>query len=130
MSDGYDRRIGGRKDMAAIPVQWRVTPPGQKRKGAWRRRDEAEKGLLLDLSVSGLQVRAAAADDLSRGVVVHLALDGVHGWGTIRRVSPVPKTTFCDYGIELDPRAVELTEWVHARIASTSAASEADWSPR
>jgi hypothetical protein len=126
----YERRIGGRVDMAAIPVLWRLTPPGEKRRSGWRRRPEAEKGLLLDLSVSGLQVRAAAADDLSRGVVVHLSLDGVHGWGTIRRAAPVPKTTFCDYGIELAPQAEELTQWVHDRIAGTSNASESDWSAR
>lgn len=127
MSDGYERRIGGRIDVAAIPVEWRVPPPGEKRKGAWRRPQKPEKGLLLDLSVSGFQVRAAAADDLQRGVVVHVALDGVHGWGTIRRATPVPTTRFCDYGVELDPKATALVQWVHDRVAGASPVTEADW---
>ncbi len=125
VSDGYERRIGGRVDMAAIPVQWRVPPPGEKRRG-WRRR-EPENGLLIDLSVSGLGIRAAAADDLGRGATVHVALDGVVGWGTIRRVRPVPGTRLCEYGIELDPKASDLLSWVHAKVAGASAASEADW---
>lgn len=111
--------------MAAIPVLWRVPPAGQKR--GWRRPRGPEKGLLIDLSVSGLQVRAPAADDLTRGAKVTLALDGVEGWGTIRRVKPVPQTRFCDYGIELSPKAVELVRWVHDRVAGATPATESDW---
>lgn len=127
VSDGYDRRIGGRVDMAAIPVRWRVPLAEPKRRGGWRRRPEAESGLLLDLSVSGLQVRAPAADDLVRGSVVGVALDGVEGWGTIRRVAPVPRTRFCDYGVELSPDAVALVQWVHDRVAATSGVDETGW---
>lgn len=127
MSDAYDRRIGGRIDVAAVPVAWRVPEPGQKRGRGWRRAPEPETGLLLDISVSGLQIRAARADDLVRGVVVHVALDGVHGWGTIRRAAPVPTTRFCDYGIELDPKATELVQWVHDQVAGAAPVTEADW---
>lgn len=125
VSDGYDRRIGDRVDMAAIPVLWRVPPADRKR--GWRRPRAPEKGLLIDVSVSGLQVRAPAADDLGRGAVVHLAVDGIHGWGTIRRATPVPRTRFCDYGLELDREATELVQWVHDRVASTSAVKDSDW---
>jgi hypothetical protein len=124
VSDGYDRRIGDRVDMAAIPVLWRIPTPGEKR--GWRRPRGPEKGLLIDMSVSGLQVRAPAADDLSRGAVVGLALDGVEGRGTIRRMAAVSGTRFCDYGIELAPEAVALVAWVHDRVAGT-APTEADW---
>lgn len=111
--------------MAAIPVLWRVPPPGQKR--GWRRPRGPEKGLLIDMSVSGLQVRAPAAADLSRGAVVGLALDGVEGRGTIRRMAPVPGTRFCDYGVELTRDAVALVEWVHDRVSGTAPATETDW---
>ena len=110
--------------MAAIPVLWRVPSPDQKR--GWRRPRGPEKGLLLDMSVSGLQVRAPAADDLSRGATVTLALDGVEGRGTIRRMVRVPGTRFCDYGIELSPDATALVQWVHDRVAGTTPVSEAD----
>ena len=111
--------------MAAIPVQWRIPRAGQRR--GWRRPPEPQKGLLIDMSVSGLQVRAPAAADLSRGAVVALALDGVEGWGTIRRVAPVPRSPYVDYGIELSPDATDLVQWVHDRVAGSSAATEADW---
>jgi hypothetical protein len=124
MSD-YDRRIGDRVDMAAIPVRWRVPPPGTKR-SRLRRAKAPESALLRDLSVSGLQIRALAADDLSVGVVVHVEVDGVAGWGTIRRMAKVPGTRFCDYGLELSDKATELVEMVHDRVASTRP-SEADW---
>jgi len=129
MDDGYERRIGERVDVAATPVRWRVAPPGSKRRKRWLRSPEPESGLLLDLSVSGLQIRAAAADDLGPGAVVHIALDEVHGWGTIRRAEPVPETRFCDYGIELAHEAEALRRWVHDHVAGsgTSAATEADW---
>ncbi len=126
VSTPYERRIGGRIDVAAIPVGWRLPPPDQKRRDR-RRRSEPESGLLLDMSVSGLQVRAAAAEDLVRGSVVHLSLDGVVGWGTIRRVSPVPGTRFCAYGIELDPKATALVRYVHDRVAGASPVTETDW---
>lgn len=127
VSEPYERRIGGRVDVAAIPVGWKLPAPGQKRRG-WRRPPEPESGLLLDMSVSGLQVRAAAAEDLVRGSTVHLSLDGVVGWGTIRRVTPVAGTRFCDHGIELDPQSTALVQYVHDRVAgTTAAATEDDW---
>lgn len=126
VSEPYERRIGGRVDVAAIPVGWRLPPPGQKKRG-WRRPPEPASGLLLDMSVSGLQVRAAAAEDLVRGSVVHLSLDGVVGWGTIRRVTPVPGTRFCDHGIELDPTSTALVQYVHDRVAGARPVTEDDW---
>lgn len=128
MVSAYERRIGGRIDVAAIPVQWRVPTPGQKGRSGWRRSKKAESGLLLDMSVSGLQVRAPEASDLHRGSEVGLALDGVSGWGTIRRIHPVPKTRFCDYGIELSREAAELVQWVHDRVAASSSGLDpSDW---
>lgn len=127
MSDGYDRRIGGRVDTAAIPVQWRIPDPDEKRR-AFRRAPKAETGLLIDVSVSGIQIRAAAADDLGRGARVRVALDGVVGWGTIRRASPVPGGRYCDYGIELARDSTDLVQWVHDRVAAgSSGLTQTDW---
>jgi hypothetical protein len=125
VSEGYDRRLVRRVDVAAIPVLWRVAPPDEKRR--LRRRPKAQSGLLLDLSVSGLQVRAPVADDLFRGSVVHLALDDVHGWGRIRRIAPVPGTRFANYGLEVSTDATELTEWIYRRVGGASGISSPDW---
>jgi hypothetical protein len=125
MSD-YDRRIGDRVDTAAIPVLWRTPAPGEKRRSLGRRARKPESALLRDISVSGLQIRALAADDLGVGVKVHLEVDGVAGWGTIRRMAAVPGTRFCDYGLELSTRATDLVQMVHDRVAATRP-SEIDW---
>lgn len=77
--------------------------------------------------MSGLQVRAPAADDMFRGVVVHIQLDGVTGAVVIRRVTPVPGTKLCDYGLQLKETSTELTRWVHERLARSAQLRETDW---
>ncbi|QYG93752.1 hypothetical protein HC251_15845 [Iamia sp. SCSIO 61187] len=126
MEGSYDRRIGDRVDVESVPVLWRAPAPGAPR---WKQigKQRPQSGALLDLSVSGLQVRAPAADDLFRGVVIHIQLDGVTGAVVIRRVTPVPGTKLCDYGVQLKDTATELTQWVHERLARSAPVRESDW---
>lgn len=128
MDRSYDRRIGDRVDVESVPVLWRAPAPGVPR---WKQigKQRPQSAALLDLSVSGLQVRAPAADDLFRGVVLHIRLDGVTGAVIIRRVMPVPGTTLCDYGLDLTDTSTELTRWVHDRLAGAATVLESDWNP-
>ena len=118
MEGSYDRRIGDRVDVESVPGWWRAPAPGTPR---WKQHGKRrpQSGALLDLSVSGLQV------------VLHIQLDGVTGAVVIRRVSPVPGTNLCDYGLQLKDTATELTQWVHDRLARSASLRESDWnSPR
>jgi len=130
MGSAYERRIGDRVDIDAIPVLWRVPPPDQGRKGGRRGRRKVESGALLDVSVSGLQIRAPATNDLSVRAVIHIDVDGIVGAVAIRRITPVPGTRFCDYGVEIRASSEELVRWVHTRLATTAQATEHDWSDR
>ncbi|HEV7721657.1 MAG TPA: PilZ domain-containing protein [Iamia sp.] len=130
MGSTYERRIGDRVGIEAIPVLWRVPPPDQGRKGGRRARRKAQSGALLDVSVSGLQVRAPSSDDLSTGAVVHIDIDGVVGAVTIRRITPVQGRRFCDYGVEIRASSEDLARWVHTRLAASLRATEQDWSDR
>jgi hypothetical protein len=130
MGSTYERRIGGRIGIEAIPVLWRVPPPDQGRKGSRRDRRKVESGALLDVSVSGLQIRAPATNDLSTSAVIFVDVDGVVGAVTIRRIAPVPGTKFCDYGVEIRADSEALVRWVNTRLAATAKATEHDWSER
>jgi len=129
MGSTYERRIGDRVGIDAIPVFWRVPPPDQGRQSR-RDRRKVQSGALLDVSVSGLQVRAPASDDLSIRAVIFIDVDGIVGEVTIRRITPVRGTRFCDYGVEIRASAEELIRWVHTRLAATAKATEHDWSDR
>jgi hypothetical protein len=121
----YERRIGQRVDVDPVEVLWRV--PSERHRRRWRRGGGVQTGALVDLSVSGLKVRAPAADDLSVGAVVPVEIDGVAGDVAVRRIVPVPGTRFADYGVQLTPASHDLARWCTARLDRHSEVGEADW---
>jgi hypothetical protein len=126
MPGAYERRIGRRVDVEPVAVLWRADP--ERKKGArFRKGPHVESGALIDLSVSGLKVRAPMAHDLSVGAVVPIEIDGVAGRITIRRITPVDGTRFADYGAQIMPSSHDLADWARARLDEGAAIGEDDW---
>lgn len=100
-------------------VGWRVTPPGERPKRRFGLFTPPHQvGRLLELSVSGGQIRAAAANDLGPGAKVWIELDGVVGPVRIRRIMREPGakrgTGDCVYGFELPSESdCEITRHAH-----------------
>lgn len=123
-----DRRIGRRLPIPARRVLWRVPAPGEKPRRLFGRRDP-ESAELLDVSVSGLSVRAREARDLSIGALVHLAVDGHPGPARIRAMAPEPGGR-CTYGLELVDPASALTRHVYRKLEEAADVHEDAWNHR
>ncbi len=125
MAGAYERRIGRRVAVAPVAVLWRL--PSERRRSRFRKGGGVQSGALVDLSVSGLKVRAPRADDLSVGARVPVEIEGVVGDVVVRRIVPVPGTRFDDYGVQIHPASHDLARWCTARLDATSEVKEADW---
>lgn len=126
MPSAYERRIGRRVEVEPVPVLWRADPERPKG-GRFRRTAQVESGALIDLSVSGLKVRAPSAHDLSIGSVVPIEVEGVPGRITIRRITPVDGTRFSDYGAQILPSSHALADWARRRLDEGAEVGEAEW---
>ncbi len=111
-------------DVEPLAVLWRVP---SERRSRGRRGTSVQSAALIDLSVSGLQVRAPAANDLSVGAVVAIEVEGVAGDVVIRRILPVAGTRFADYGLQITPSSHELARWATRRIDAGAEIHESDW---
>ncbi|HEX7131666.1 MAG TPA: PilZ domain-containing protein [Iamia sp.] len=121
----YERRIGHRVEVEPLEVRWRV--PDDPRRGRRRRGQGPQTGALIDVSVSGLKVRAPAATDLSVGARVPIEIDGVAGTVAVRRIISVPGTRFADYGVQISPGSYRLAAWATAHLSQGAEIDEALW---
>lgn len=118
----FDRRVGRRVQVDPREIGWRVTPPGEKAKRRFGLvTAPTQTARLLELSVSGAQVRAPAAKDLQRGQKIWIEIEGVVGEVKIRRMIREPgagsRASDCLYGLELGPESTsELTKHVHRML--------------
>jgi hypothetical protein len=94
-----ERRIGVRRTISWLEVTWHVV-----RRGRWRERvvEEAVSG--LDVSTSGIGVRASTVPTLQPGAVVELVVGDQRVSARIRRIAPTDDADTTDYGLEfIDP---------------------------
>ena len=59
MAGAYERRIGRRVPVEPVAVRWRL--PAERRRSRFKKAATVQTGAMIDLSVSGLKVRAPAA---------------------------------------------------------------------
>jgi hypothetical protein len=93
-----DRRLGARRTVGWLDLRWLA------RRTGWRARLVEERVAALDVSTSGVGIRAGAVADLRIGHVVTLRLDPFEVRATIRRIMPAEDATSVLYGLEfIDP---------------------------
>jgi hypothetical protein len=118
-----ERRIGQRKLVSPVAIDWRVDVKGRKRKAAKRR----QTGYVVDLSVSGASIEAPRADDLLKG---HRVVIGLGEWRAvviIRRIAEVSNERNLRYGVEFLDMDPEFVERIHHVLAADRSAVDAFW---
>lgn len=85
-------------------------------KQSWKSRfkkQEAQVGLLQDVSVTGAAVVAPANEQIGRGTVVPVAFGWVEGTVRVMRVEPHPDGQRAIYGVEFESSDSELAKAIH-----------------
>jgi hypothetical protein len=103
-----DRRIGQRKPLTPLKIEWRAPDPAKKRK--WKA-PATQTGWVVDVSVTGAAIEAPRADDLFQGQKVRVALGDLTGVVIIRRAVPSTVERMAHYGVEfidLDPGLADI----------------------
>ena len=104
-----DRRIGQRKALTPVKIDWRVADPAKKRK--WRSAPAPETGWVVDVSVTGAAIEAPRAEDLYLGQKVRIGLGDLLGIVIVRRAVPSTVDRMAHYGVEfleLDPDLADV----------------------
>jgi hypothetical protein len=96
-----DRRIGARRPVAPVAVQWTTQHYG--RRGALRPRapyTQRSPGVLLDLSVSGARIEGPQFPDLRGDVPVVVSVAGMDAHVRMRRWETTAQPDRLCYGVE------------------------------
>lgn len=107
---GNERRVGRRVGVR-LPVK--VSSPRGQKKVLKRRGEDA---VVVDVSVTGMALDAPAAKGLQRGIVIHVAADGVEGDVVVRHIDLRDATS--RVGVQFLDSHSPLAHWAFAQVES------------
>ena len=118
----YDRRIGNRVLIESVAVEWLPLLP-RKRFGRSR---VPQRGAIVELSITGAQMRAPADSAIIVGTQVFISVDGLEGIVEVRRIHAALDPEHSFYGVQfirLDPALGDLFD----RTLALQRSDEAGW---
>ena len=105
-----NRRLGERRTVQPSELYWNLPKPSWKQRF---KKQEAEVGLLQDVSVTGAAVVAPANEHIGRGSRVPVAFGWVEGAVRVMRIEPHPDGQRVIYGVEFESSDSELAKAIH-----------------
>jgi hypothetical protein len=113
---GMERRIGTRHPVGWLQVTWSVL-----RRGRWRTAKVEEHISAIDVSTSGMAVRAQTVPNLMVGQPVQIRLGGHLVTARVRRIAPTVDPEATDYGLEFVDPPLEFIETLMVQSGAAAA---------
>lgn len=104
-----NRRLGERRNIQPSQIHWNLPKQGWKQRF---KKQEAQVGILQDVSVTGAAVVAPLDGQVGRGSRVPVAFGWVEGAVRVIRVDPHPDGINATFGVEWESSDSEFTRAV------------------